>query len=59
MTPKLFYDRLFALDASLKPLFRGDMQEQGRKVMTMQWGLRSRRRPGKPGRAPTACSPRP
>jgi hemoglobin-like flavoprotein len=31
----LFYGRLFELDPSLKPLFRGDMQEQGRKLMTM------------------------
>jgi nitric oxide dioxygenase len=29
----LFYDRLFALDPSLRPLFRGDMREQGRKLM--------------------------
>jgi hemoglobin-like flavoprotein len=31
----LFYSRLFELDPSLKPLFKGDMQEQGRKLMTM------------------------
>jgi hemoglobin-like flavoprotein len=31
----LFYDRLFRLDPSLKPLFKGDMQEQGRKLMAM------------------------
>ena|SRR5437867_12103718 len=31
----LFYGRLFELDPSLKPLFKGDMQEQGRKLMTM------------------------
>jgi hemoglobin-like flavoprotein len=31
----LFYDRLFALDPSLKPLFKGDMAEQGRKLMDM------------------------
>jgi hemoglobin-like flavoprotein len=29
----LFYDRLFVLDSSLKPLFKGDMTEQGRKLM--------------------------
>jgi len=29
----LFYDRLFHLDPSLKKLFRGDMKEQGRKLM--------------------------
>ena len=31
----LFYDRLFVLDPSLRPLFKGDMAEQGRKLMTM------------------------
>ena len=31
----LFYDRLFELDPSLKPLFKGDMAEQGRKLMAM------------------------
>src|SRR4051812_6746188 len=31
----LFYDRLFQLDPSLKPLFTGDMNEQGRKLMAM------------------------
>src|SRR5215213_4933586 len=31
----LFYSRLFELDPSLKPLFKGDMAEQGRKLMTM------------------------
>ena len=31
----LFYSRLFLLDPSLKRLFKGDMQEQGRKVMSM------------------------
>jgi hemoglobin-like flavoprotein len=31
----LFYARLFELDPSLRPLFRGDMQEQGRKLMAM------------------------
>jgi hemoglobin-like flavoprotein len=29
----LFYGRLFEIAPSLKPLFRGDMQEQGRKLM--------------------------
>jgi hemoglobin-like flavoprotein len=29
----LFYNRLFDLDPSLCPLFSGDMQEQGRKLM--------------------------
>ncbi|MBS0330934.1 MAG: hemin receptor [Proteobacteria bacterium] len=32
---ELFYGRLFELDPSLRPLFRGDMTEQGRKLMTM------------------------
>jgi hemoglobin-like flavoprotein len=31
----LFYDRLFVLDPTLKPLFKGDMAEQGRKLMAM------------------------
>ncbi len=29
----LFYGRLFELDPALKPLFKGDMAEQGRKLM--------------------------
>lgn len=31
----LFYARLFELDPELRPLFRGDMAEQGRKLMSM------------------------
>ncbi|MFZ6710128.1 globin family protein [Undibacterium sp. TC9W] len=31
----LFYQNLFAADPSLKPMFRGDMTEQGRKLMQM------------------------
>jgi hemoglobin-like flavoprotein len=31
----LFYKNLFAMDPSLKPLFRGDMAEQGKKLMKM------------------------
>jgi hemoglobin-like flavoprotein len=31
----LFYTRLFQMDPSLKPMFKGDMQEQGRKLMQM------------------------
>ncbi len=31
----LFYARLFELDPALRHLFRGDMREQGRKLMTM------------------------
>ena len=32
---KMFYAKLFELDADLKPLFKGDMEEQGRKLMGM------------------------
>lgn len=32
---ELFYGKLFELDADLKPLFKGDMVEQGRKLMAM------------------------
>jgi hemoglobin-like flavoprotein len=32
---KLFYSRLFELDPSLKDLFKGDMEEQGKKLMKM------------------------
>ena len=31
----LFYSRLFQLDPTLRPLFRGDLQDQGRKLMQM------------------------
>jgi hemoglobin-like flavoprotein len=31
----LFYGRLFELDPALKPLFRGDMKEQGRMLMSV------------------------
>lgn len=31
----LFYDRLFALDPSLRPLFKSDLGEQGAKLMQM------------------------
>jgi nitric oxide dioxygenase len=31
----LFYDRLFTLDPSLRPLFRGDLKAQGRALMGM------------------------
>ena len=30
-----FYSRLFKLDPSLRPLFTGDMRQQGRKLMDM------------------------
>jgi len=32
---ELFYERLFELDPSLRPLFRGDMKTQGRALMSM------------------------
>jgi hemoglobin-like flavoprotein len=32
---ELFYGKLFEMDPSLKALFKGDMTEQGRKLMTM------------------------
>ena len=31
----LFYGKLFELDPSLKPMFKGDMKEQGGKLMAM------------------------
>jgi hemoglobin-like flavoprotein len=31
----LFYGRLFEIDPTLRPLFKGDMVEQGRKLMQM------------------------
>lgn len=31
----LFYNKLFELDPSLRPLFKGDITEQGKKLMTM------------------------
>ena len=31
----LFYGRLFEMDPTLRPLFKGDMEEQGRKLMDM------------------------
>lgn len=30
-----FYDKLFALDPGFKPLFAGDINEQGRKLVSM------------------------
>jgi hemoglobin-like flavoprotein len=32
-TSEFFYGRLFALDPSLRPLFPGDLREQGKKMM--------------------------
>ena len=34
-TAEMFYTRLFELDPSVKSLFKGDMKEQGRKLMHM------------------------
>jgi hemoglobin-like flavoprotein len=31
----LFYGRLFELDPSLRPMFKGSLEEQGHKLMTM------------------------
>ena len=31
----LFYGKLFELDPSVKPLFRGDLREQGQKLMAV------------------------
>ena len=32
---RMFYGRLFEIDPALRPLFKGDMEEQGRKLMQM------------------------
>ncbi|MHA1569668.1 MAG: globin family protein [Alphaproteobacteria bacterium] len=32
---EMFYNRLFELDPSLRGLFKGDMKQQGQKLMTM------------------------
>jgi len=32
---EMFYNRLFELDPTIKDLFKGDMKEQGRKLMSM------------------------
>ncbi len=32
---EIFYNKLFEMDPSLKPLFKGDIKEQGKKLMTM------------------------
>lgn len=32
---ELFYGKLFELDPEVKPMFKGDMKEQGRKLMAM------------------------
>jgi hemoglobin-like flavoprotein len=35
MVAALFYSKLFALDPSIAPLFKGNMVEQGRRLMTV------------------------
>lgn len=35
LAASLFYERLFELDPRLRHLFKGDLQEQGRKLMQM------------------------
>ena len=35
LAAELFYGKLFELDPTLKPLFKGDMKAQGGKLMTM------------------------
>ncbi len=35
LAAELFYAKLFKLDPEIGPLFRGDMKEQGRKLMRM------------------------
>ncbi|WP_448568492.1 methyl-accepting chemotaxis protein [Thalassotalea ganghwensis] len=32
---EMFYEKLFSLDPALKPLFKGNMEEQGQKLMSM------------------------
>jgi hemoglobin-like flavoprotein len=44
----LFYDRLFTLDPSLRPMFHGDISEQGKKLMsTLAIAVNGLRRPEK------------
>ena len=35
LAAELFYGKLFELDPTLKPMFKGDMKAQGGKLMTM------------------------
>jgi class 3 adenylate cyclase/hemoglobin-like flavoprotein len=45
---ELFYNRLFELDPSLRPLFKGDMKEQERKLMaTLALAVEGLRQPDK------------
>lgn len=44
----LFYDRLFALDPALRPMFHGDITEQGKKLMaTLALAVNGLNRPEK------------
>jgi nitric oxide dioxygenase len=44
---EIFYGKLFALDPSVKPMFKGDMKEQGRKLMAILGvAVASARNPG-------------
>jgi hemoglobin-like flavoprotein len=43
---ELFYAELFAIDASLRPMFKGDMREQGKKLLaTLAFVVRGLDRP--------------
>ena len=59
----LFYGRLFEIAPEVKPLFRGDMKEQGRKLMATlarrgQRARQPRRRCCPPrARSPSGTSP--
>ncbi|MCW6053105.1 hypothetical protein K4039_24280 [Lyngbya sp. CCAP 1446/10] len=45
---ELFYQRLFELDPSLRPLFKGDMKEQERQLMTtLEFAVKGLRQPEK------------
>ena len=35
LAAQLFYKRLFEMDPSVRPMFKGNMEEQGRKLMQM------------------------
>ena len=44
----LFYDRLFTLDPALRPMFRGNINEQGKKLMsTLAVAVNGLKRPEK------------
>ena len=43
---RLFYGRLFEIDPTLRPMFRGDLNEQGKKLMqVLAVGVDALRRP--------------